>query len=299
MKAMLVKTGMIALLIGGITLFHLGTKIKPYQVYSPTFVRRGTIEKAIDEYLPKNKSDSATVIKMAQLQFEDEIRNDIIKSKPDYKYIVSAIISFLGVLVLFFTYMQKKSEAALALLIKENHFEMVKNHEVTINLNKINVEQHEKIYDRLTMFDDMEAKDSVIDALTLVAKKHLFYNRIGLCDDLKLLIDSQAERLISLSKEIMVKKFDAETYSLTVVKIEQRNRQAWKQVEELFGKEFLALYKVGQKKAVEAFKKKLQDIVADNVTNSKLDRYRASAETFLQDIICNTIEQYQKFTNKA
>lgn len=280
--------------IASIWLLHRGTYTAPYKEYSSKFQQRG--DKLSDERVLKNVSDSLFAMQMEQLQLKDEIRNELKSNKLNWNDIILSITllagAIVGIMGLFFKWQDGKRS--------DDIFELkqlvVTNHNESVEFNKTNMEQHDKIYDKITLIDNIEIRKNITESLTFVAKKHIHYNRAWLPTEIQLLINGQTQRLIEVSEEIMTEQFDIETLSLAEIKIEDRSREAWKQVIELFGCDFLIKYKDGQEKAISEFKKRLSDIAYSNIVNSKYDRYRASAELFLHDLINNTITEYKKFT---
>lgn len=296
MKVTKLALPVLLVLIISIYLLYKGTTVTPYKEYSSTFQQRG--DAVTTDRFPANRSDSLFLMQMEQLQLKDEIRNEFKSNKLNWNQIITSITlligAFVGIIGMFFKWQDGKRTEDIFKLEQI----VVNNHSESIEFNKVNIDQHEKIYEKLTLVDNIELRKNVTDSLLYVAKKHIHYNRTWLPTEIQLVINGQTQRLIELSQEIMTEHFDMETYSLAETKIEGCNREGWEQVVELFGDEFLKHYKVGQQKAVCEFKRRLSDIAQSNVINSKYDRYRACAELFLHDLINNTIVEYKNFTNK-
>jgi hypothetical protein len=252
------------------------------------------MQKAIDDYNPKSRSDSLVAIEMLILQKSDEQKYNLINSKPDIEKLLAGIGLILtalgGVGKLFYDFTSSRSE--------KKHGEIIEVLGEMKDELKINKDQHFQFSDGLKIVYDTKAREVVCDALKHISEKHIYFKKQYITPELALLINSQTERLISLSEEIMTDRFTIETLALADVKIEERNRAAWVQVNSLFGCDFLINYKEGQKLAVDKFKSNLRELAESNIINSKYDRYRAYTEIFLHDIIENTLVQYDKFIKK-
>ncbi|MBV5347900.1 hypothetical protein JZU46_06780 [bacterium] len=299
LKDIILKTLTLVLVVTGLLLLHKGTLSPPYKEFSPTFVQRGLIDQAMEDYSPKNASDSAVMNRMMELQFIDEVRSNLQESKPDYNMIIASVGSFLLALTALWKIvndsLNKKSDKRFETLSDI----VISHHKERQEFEKVNTVQHEKIFDRLLLVDDRVLRDSVTEALKAVARKHIHYNKQFCSAEMQMLIDGQTERVIQLSEEIITTQFTFEMLSVAEAKMETQKRASWKQVVELFGCDYLVRYKVGQAKAIEEFYSRLNVLAKEGVVNSRYDRYRASAELFLHDLIGMAITEYENFKIKT
>lgn len=279
MKVRTMKFITLGMLVSGIVFWHIATVTPPYRILSSKKITRSY--DTVDESIPKTDSDRMAILETSNSKLKDELRENIKESEPGWGWMVGAITSFMMCIISATKLIQEYSTKDIKAKIDGNHTE--------------NLEDHAKIFESLKVVADMAVRKDITEALKFIARNHIHYNKSWLPDEMQILIDSQTQRLIELSEEIMTEHFDIEVLSVIDAKIEARNHEAWKQVAELFGCEFLVKYKDGQGRAVADFKKRLSDIAYSNVVNSKYDRYRASAEVFLHDIIGNTINEYKNF----
>jgi len=253
-----------------------------YKAYPERFQTRG--DSARDEYMPKNRADSLFALEMLILQKSDQDEFNYNQGRPDVQKLLTGILSILialgGIGKLVYDFSNSKTE---------------KRHSEILDKFAENAEQHVELFAGIKIATDTKNRKNVTDALAHIAADHLFHKRRYITPDLSELIKSQAQRLISLSNEIMNEKFTAEMLEYSFVCIETKNREALKQVGEIFGCDFIPFYKEGQTKCVNDFKANLVKLAQSNVINSKYDRYRAYAELFLHDIIESTLIKYEEF----
>lgn len=276
-------------IITAILLLYKSTEIKEYKEYPPTFKQRGDV--ITTERFPKNASDSLFMMQMEQLQFKDEIRNELKNNDLDWNGIIASLCLLIGSIVaiigLFFKWMDSKRAIdiiELKSLVSDNHIQ--------------NLSQHDKIYKILEVVEDITIRKNIYESIRGIARNYMHYQKGSIPEDLQVLITSQAERLIALSEQVMNEKFSSDVYDVFVVKLDEQIRISWKQVTELFGCDFLIMYKTGQKQAVNSFKMRLKAIVEDTEFNSKYDRYKRASETFLDELIQLTIAKYKEFKIK-
>lgn len=271
-----------------IYLLFRSTKTSEYQPYPSSFQQRGDV--LTKDRFPKNASDSLFMMQMEQLQFKDEVRNDLESNRVNWEGIIASICLIIGSIV-----------AVVGLFIKwadgkrESDIKDLKT--LVITHYNTNIEQHNKIYKVLEVVEDITVRKTIYESLRNIAKNYMHYQKGSIPDELQVLITSQSERLIEISEQVMNENFSIEVYDMLVVKLDEQMRIAWKQVAELFGCEFLVLYKKSQMIAIDSFKTRLKAIVEDTEFNHKYDRYKRAADMFLDELINMTIAQYKHFTN--
>jgi hypothetical protein len=284
----------IIVLIGiGFALLFKSLEPKPYKQYPNSFQQRG-MQKAMDDYTPKTRADSLYAIEMLILQKSDERKYNDSNSKPD----LGTLLGGIGAILLGLGGIGKVFYDSFGVRSDKRHTEIIDRFNGVDDKFEKNEEQHLQIFDDMKIVYDTKAKEAVADALRHIAEKHIYFKRKYISENMCLLINSQTQRLIELSDEIMTPNFTLESLALTEIKIEERNRQSWRQVAELFGCDFLVKYKISQKISVDKFKSNLKDLADKKITNSKYDQYRAIAELFLHDIIENTLLQYDIFVKE-
>lgn len=282
-RGIIVSALIIIFLAVGFALLFRSLDKPPYKVYPNTFQQRG-MQDAIDGYAPKSRADSLFALEMLILQKSSQQEYNYKEGSPDIIKLLGGILSILVAIgaigKLLYDFVNSKSD---------------KRHEEIMGSFAENAEQHVELFDGIRSANDAKYRRVVIDVLTHIAADHLFHKRRYITADLRDLIKSQAQRLIELSSQIMDEKFTPEMLEYAFVCIEAKNKEAWHQVSELFGCDFLLYYKDGQGKSVTEFKKNLTKLAESNIINSKYDRYRAYAELFLHDIIENTLLQHEKY----
>jgi len=257
-----------------------------YKSYPDRFQVRG--DSSRDEYIPKNRADSLFALEMLILQKSDQDEFNYTQGRPDIQKLLTGILSILvaigGIGKILYDFSNSKTE--------KRHIEI---------LDKFaeNSEQHVELFEGIKIAADTKNRKDVTDALTNIAADHLFHKRRYITPELSEVIKSQAQRLISLSNDIMNEKFTAEMLEYSFVCIETKNKEALKQIVETFGCDFAPFYKEGQAKCVNDFKANLTKLAQSNIINSKYDRYRAYAELFLHDIIENTLIKYEEFKSAS
>lgn len=285
-KKIIVVAFIITAIVASILLLHRSTTVQEYKEYPPTFQQRGDV--LPQDRFPKNSSDSMFLLQMEQLQFKDEIRNELTSNNIDWNGVIASICllsgAFVGIMGLFFKWINSKRETdiiELKSIVIENHTQ--------------NLEQHNKIFKILEVVEDITIRKDIYESIRCIARNYMHYQKGSIPDNLQALITAQAERIIALSEQVMNEKFSLDVYDVIVVKIDEQSRIAWKQVAELFGCDFLVMYKSGQKEAVHSFKMRLKAIVNDTEFNSKYDRYRRASEMFLDELIQITLAKYKEF----
>lgn len=268
--------------LAGLISFHLATQQPPYEFYSKTFVTRGHVEDAMEKYTPQTASDSLFEMKVELAQKSDELVENIIKQRPDYNTILISLASFLsliGILLkILFDSLQKKDD--------NKHKE----------LEDLITKFHTETLHAITKIKDIEVRDAIFKSLRKLASNYIHFNKQPI--EVHNLIASQSERLISIMEEVMDEKLSYEFLDMIGAKIDQRARQAWKQVKELFGDEFLCQYRVMQEDSIAAYKMKLLQIVQDDYHNNKYERFYAASEAFLGCLISKTIDLHGTFDLK-
>lgn len=154
--------------------------------------------------------------------------------------------------------------------------------------------QFTRIFSTLDVMEDSLVRRAVTDELRAIVRGYIHFNQ-SLDERTRMLIDSQCERLISFSEEVMEEKYNMENWEQTEAKMEIQSRAGRTQVRELFGDEFLEQYKVMQTNAVSDFRENLSIIFMDNVVNSKYARFKNAAETFLHQLIKDTLALTHKW----
>ena len=269
-----------------IWLLFRSTKVGEYKQYQSTFQQRG--DALTEDRFPKNTSDSIFMMQMEQLQFKDEVRNDLESNRVNWEGIIASICLIIGSIVAVVGLFIKWADGKRELDIKD-----LKS--LVITHYNTNIEQHNKIYKVLEVVEDITVRKTIYESLRNIAKNYMHYQKGSIPEELQVLITSQSERLIEISEQVMNEKFSIEVYDMLVVKLDEQMRIAWKQVAELFGCDFLVLYKQSQRIAINSFKMRLKSIVEDTEFNHKYDRYKRAADIFLDELIQMTIAQYKRF----
>lgn len=283
----------IAAFSGGLYMIYRATNVQPYEQYPATFQQRG--DQLTNERFPKNASDTIFMMQMEQLQFKDEIRHELTENKINWNDIIASIgiilAGIVSVIGLFFKWADGKRGVDI-LQLKQN---INANHdEITNKLNE-NEKQHKDIFVKLEVVEDLTVRKEIREAFRAIARNYMHYRKGSIPSDLQIIISAQAERLVDLSDQIMSEHFTIDVYDATLIKLDEQCREAWKQVADLLGCDFLVLYKEAQEIATKTFKRKLKNIVTDSEFNGKYDRYKRAGESFLDELIPLTIEQYTKY----
>ena len=264
------------------------TKVADYKQYPSAFQQRG--DRLLEERFPKTASDSLFMMEMEQLQFKDEVRNDLESNRINWQGVIASICLIIGSIV-----------AVVGLFIKwadgkrESDIKDLKS--LVITHYNTNIEQHNKIYKVLEVVEDITIRKNIYESLRNIARNYMHYQKGSMPEELQILIAAQSERLIEISEQVMNEKFSMEVYELFVVKMDEQMRVACKQVADMFGCDFLILYKQAQKLAADSFKMRLKAIVEDTDFNHKYDRYKRAADMFLDELIQTTIAKYKEFEN--
>lgn len=193
---------------------------------------------------------------------------------PDYSKIWGAVTAFL---VALFSGIKVISELS--------------NRPLELRLEAIatdSKQQFAKVFTVLDVLEDSMVRKSITDGLRVVVRGYMHYNR-SICEKTRILIDCQCERLIEFSDEVMSETYNLDNWEQMQTKIESQSHKGRAQVRELFGSEFAEKYKVMQTKAVSDFRERLHVIASDDVVNSKYNRYKNAAETFLHQLITGTL----------
>ena len=286
----------LALIIGSMYLFYKGTQQSQYQKFSDRFVYRGDI----GEYQPKDMNDSILLMQMEVLQFKDEVRNDLTSNRLNWGDIIisiagifAALVTVIGLIQKFFDDKRKSDIRELQLAVSTNHVETKGFFAQTTESLTENTKQHNKIFNSLILVEDITVRRNITDKLRSIARGYLHYQKGILTQPMQTLITSQAERLIELSEQVMNESFSEEVYDMAAMRIDELSRVAREQVCELIGTDFMrSKYKEIQSRAVNNFKHSLYNISNDKVFNSKYERYTRAAETFLDELIRETIKSY-------
>lgn len=202
------------------------------------------------------------------------------QERPDYTKIWGAFTAFLVALFSGIKVLNDMSNKPLELRL-----------EAIANDSKM---QFTQVFQTLVVLEDSMVRKSVTDGLRAVVRGYMHYNR-SIDDHAKMLIDCQCERVIEFSEEVMAETYKPENWEQTEMKLEIQSRKGRTQVKELFGDEYLEHYKVLQANAVNDFKERLRAIVHDEVVNSKYARYKNAAESFLHDLINETLALTHKW----
>lgn len=156
------------------------------------------------------------------------------------------------------------------------------------NFVQENIKQHDKIFKTLSVVEDSVVRKEVIDELRTIARGYIHYNKL-IDDKAKILIDSQCERIVEVTEEIMNENFTQEILDQTIIKAEAGCVVGRKQACDLYGEEFLKRYSDIQANAIETVMIKLRKIVEDKVTNSKYSKFKYAVVTLLHDMISETL----------
>lgn len=284
---------LIGISLGGM---YFSTKTKPYKEFSPVFVQRG--DALPDERFPKNASDTIYAIKMEVRQFKDEMRAELNNNKINWPGVIGSggvlITSFLGILGLFFSRVDKRRESGT----EELRLTIIANHNEAINKLDENTNEHKEIFKMLETVEDITVRKSIEDSFRSISRNYMHYQKGTIPEKLQILITTQGERLIELSEQIMSENFTEAVFDLALLKLDEQCKIGIRQAEELFGKDFIPYYRYAQIISVKEFITRLKKILSDCEFNGKYGRYRRAGEILLDTLIPLTIEQYRKFINE-
>lgn len=194
--------------------------------------------------------------------------------KTDYLKVVVAFTAFMGAM---FTGIKVISD--------------ISNRPLQLHLEALAVDTKQQfscVFATLNVMEDTLVRRNVTESLRAVVRGYIHYNR-QIDNRAKMLIDCQCERLVEFSDEVMAEKYNIENWEQTVAKMEVQARKGSAQAAELFGDEFSEQYRVIQRNCLADFKDKLHTIICDDLVNSKYARYKNASETFLHELINETL----------
>jgi len=304
LKKTLLLTSLITAIVGALIILYYSTKTIPYVEYSPSFQQRGDV--LTEDRVPKDISDSLFMVEVEQLQFKDEVRNELNNNKINWGGVVASggiiISALLGILGLMFKWIDSKRSMDISevkLSLSSLHYETKQiidsNHTEVLKKLDDNAEQHSVIFNKLSIVEDLTVRKDIKESFRSISRNYMHYQKGNIPEKLQTLITAQSERLIELSDQIMTENFTDAIFDVAVVKIDQQCEIACRQVKELFDEEFISYYKRAQAKAIKCFKQNLKSIAFDQEFNGKYDRYKRAGEAFLDLLIPLTIAEYKKF----
>ncbi len=287
-------------MIIGLYVFHRSTNKPPYKVYPNTFQQRGDV--LSEDRFPKTASDTLYLMRMEQLQKYDEITNELENNRIDYNGIIAACSLILGSLIgigkLLMDMSDRKNLAQMQDIkdtVQTKHEYAFTQFDAIIKKLDDNTKQHEDIYVKLSVVEDITIRKNIAEQIKAIAHNHIHYHCNEIPDSLKLLIISQAERIIAFSNQIMNEKFSPNVLAEALIKIDEQSKLAKKQAIEIVDSNFYKFYNPLKVIAEKGFKERLSAIANDTEFNSKYDRYRRAAEWFADELIRSTITAYKKY----
>ncbi len=161
-------------------------------------------------------------------------------------------------------------------------------HKKIDNLKTETKNEFNKIATSLLIVHDTVTRKEVIDSLRAAARGYIHFNK-GLDSRTKILIDSQCERIVGLAEETMSETFGADMLEQITVKLEEAALKARAQIKELYTEDFLELYIEIQVKCIDEYKAELTQLSRDRIVNSKYTRFRVITESFLHNLVGQTI----------
>ena len=155
-------------------------------------------------------------------------------------------------------------------------------------------EEFQKIATSLLIVRDTVTRKEVIDSLRAAARGYIHFNK-GLDSRTKILIDSQCERIVGLAEETMSETFGPEMLDQMKVKLEEAAIKAREQVRTLYTEDFLQMYIEIQMRCIAEYKAELGQLSRDRIVNSKYTRFRVITESFLHNLVGETITLFHNW----
>lgn len=149
-------------------------------------------------------------------------------------------------------------------------------------------ERFDNISHTLAIVEDTTVRKAVIDSLRATVRGYIYYNK-GLDNNTKILIDGQCERVIELADEMMTETFTPEVMEQFYIKLEECGMKNRQQVARVMGNNYLEQYHAIERAAMDEYICTLRRLTDDKIVNSKYARFRTATETFLHQLVGNTI----------